>query len=602
MFQHAAVRVFRLAAVSACLVHGATAMASGGRSAGAVDSSRATVFLRVIGDIEVVADRETTPIARTRLQRTNVQIATGSGFLFSSTGQILTCHHVISDGERTGLVEGKKAKVLVRVRRIEAMLPAIGGPDGLPASGPYEATVVASNSDLDIAVLSISGASFPTLDLGDSDALEPGDGLETVGYPFGQDVEIGRPTTVTTAPGASVSHGDFSAYRIDIQGQRRFLQTSAAVNPGNSGGPVVDLDGYVVGIVSRRLASVGSGTGIGFAVPINLVKEFLEANGLDGQLPARRVALGPLQAPESKGLRVRLPWGVSDSSPLRTHVDTGSSPLASPTLHVDRLVSPWGAVRLADALVTGQTLEPLAPEGASSQRARPIGGRRAVVGRVSGTWPDGTNVRMEYAVIELGEEKILARYVGSPNLMAYNASVFRASLASIEGEALRRHAPTVPRPAAWVPAIGLDPSSLLAEVRIPAGWRQEPDGPLLCEGLPPASDAVTASPLADFTRSVRAAVVRQSGLTAARAAIACGTPLDEEPDRYQKTIASFGTRLFVEGKFVQVAGDAVLHYQVIGPAEESAALRDLFALWLSRLAGSARHHDEGSALTTKGRH
>ena len=588
MFQHAAVRVFRLAAVAACLVHGTTAMASGGRGAGAVDSSRATVFLRVIGDIEVVADRETTPIARTRLQRTNVEIATGSGFLFSSIGQILTCHHVISDGERTGLVEGKKAKVLVRVRRIEAMLPATGGPDGLPASGPYEATVVASNPDLDIAVLSISGASFPTLDLGDSDALEPGDELETVGYPFGQDVEIGRPMTVTTAPDASVSHGDFSAYRIDTQGQRRFLQTSAAVNPGNSGGPVVDLDGYVVGIVSRRLASVGNGTGIGFAVPINLVKEFLETNGLDGQLPARRVALGPVQAPESKGLRVRLPWGVSDSSPLRTHVDTGSSPLVSPTLHVDRLVSPWDAIRLADALVTGQTLEPLAPEGAPSQRARPIGGRRAVVGRVSGTWPDGTNVRMEYAVIELGEEKILARYVGPPNLMAYNASVFRASLASIEGEALRRHAPTVPRPAAWAPAVGLDPSSLLAEVKIPAGWRQEPDGPLPCEGLPPASDAVTASPLADFTRSVRAAVVRQSGLTAARAATACGTPLDEEPDRYQRTITSFGTRLFVEGKFVQVAGDAVLHYQVIGPADQSAALRDLFALWLSRLAGSAR--------------
>jgi S1-C subfamily serine protease len=568
------------------LALGPLVAASPGAETGALDSAlRATVYLRVIGDVEIVAGSGMTAIGETRIERTNVEIATGSGFLISGIGQVLTCHHVISDGERTGLVDGKRARVAVKVRRIDVVFSSAGStePSGVPQQ--YEATVIAASPDLDLAVLSISGANFPSVDLGDSDAMEPGDSLDTVGYPFGQEVEIGRPVSAKPdAPDASISHGDFSAYRTDTQGLRRFIQTSAAVNPGNSGGPVLDTDGYVVGIVSRRLASAGAGTGIGFAVPINLVKEFLEANGLDGQLPARRVALGPVQAFDAKGLRLRLPWGVTDTSPFRTRLDTGGSPLVSPVLHIDRLVSPWDVSRLVDALARGQAVEPFSPSGTPLQRSRQVEGRRTLTGRVNGTWQDGTPARMEFAVVDLGQEKILARYVGPPNLIAYNASTFRASLASIAADVLRKGGGTGTRSFGWAPALGSSASSRLSRLPVPAGWIQEPDGPLPCEGLQEASDVIAASPPGDFTQSVRAGLIRQPGVSAARAAAACGTVFDDDPSHYQRAVVSLGARQFVEGRFLQVGPDEVLHYEVTGPVEHQAPLREVLAQWTLRLA------------------
>jgi len=574
----------------ACWNFGAYLLASPVAQSGAVESAlRATVFVRVIGDLEVVAGPETARAGEARFQRTNVEIATGSGVLISSAGQVLTCHHVVSDEDRSGLIDGVKVRVTVKVRRIEAMVPGAGGADAPGVPERYEAAVIASNPDLDLAVLSIGGATFPPADLGDSDVLEPGDGLDAVGFPYGQEVEIGRPPSArTAAPSASISHGGFSAFRTDAQGGRRFIQTSAAVNPGNSGGPVVDADGYVVGIVSRSLASAGSSTGIGFAIPINLVKEFLEASGLDGQLPARRLALGPVQALESKGLRLRLPWGVSDVSPLRTRVDSGSDLATSAGLRIDRVVSPWDSSRLAEAMTARQALESISSAGTSAQRNRPAAAQRMLMGHVTATWPDGTAARMEYAVVELGQEKILARFVGPPNVIAYNASVFRASLASIEADALRKPSASIQRPAAWTTPAGIGPSSPLAGVVVPAGWVQEPDGPAPCQGLQAASEAIAASPVADFTRSIRAGVIRQPGVSAARAAGACGSPFADEPDRYQRTLVSFGTRLFGEGRFVQVGPDEVLHYEVIGPAEQQAALRELFTQWLARTADVRR--------------
>jgi S1-C subfamily serine protease len=564
-------------------------VASPSAQTGSVDAAlRATVFLRVIGDIEITAGPDAKSAGEDRIRRTNVEVATGSGFLVSALGQILTCHHVVSDGERAGTVDGKKVTVTVKVRRIEATFSPAGGGDtpGLPDR--FEASVAASNADLDLAVLSISGSNFPSVDLGDSDALDPGDSLDTVGYPFGQEVEIGRPVAArAVAPDASVSHGDFSAFRTDAQGVRRFIQTSAAVNPGNSGGPIVDSDGYVVGIVSRRLAS--SGGGVGFAIPINLVKDFLEANGLDGQLPARRAVLGPLQVFEGKGLRARLPWGVADVSPFRARLDTGGAMPASLGLRVDRVVSAWDSSRLADALTRQQALEPVSPGGPPQQRMRTLGaGRRALTGHVTGTWADGSAVRMEYAIVDLGEEKILARYVGPPGLIAYNASIFRASLASIEADPLRKPGEPGARVSGWTPATLIGAPSPLAGLPLPADWIQEPDGPLPCDGVPAASDVIAASPPGDFTRSVRAGLVRRAGLSTARAAAACGQPFADDSDRYHRVVVRFGTRLVIEGRFVQAGPDDLLRLEVIGPADQQGALRDAFAQWTARIADPRR--------------
>ncbi len=553
--------------------------------AGAIETaSRATVFLRIVGDIDLVSSDE--PPIGAKFHRPNVEIATGSGFLISPLGQVLTCSHVVADGERTGLIDGRKAKVAVKVTRIEVFAPS--ATDGAPPER-YEASIVAVNADLDVAVLSISGNVFPAAELGDSDALEAGDGLDALGFPFGRDVEIGRPVSAApVAPDVSVSHGDFSAFRGDEQGTRRFLQTTAAVNPGNSGGPVIDGDGYVVGIVSRRLS--GSGAAIGFAVPINLVKDYLESNGLDGQLPARRLSLAGPQTLDGKGLRLRLPWGYADASPFRARVDTGAAGASSavPTLRIDRLLTPLDVLRLADALSAGQAFEAFAPSGPSRQRVRTIGGRRVVAGRVTGTAADGAGVRVEYAVVDLGQEKVVARYAGSPALMAYNASVFRGSLASLESDPLRRPSVANAPVAAWVPISAAASASPPGRAVVPAGWVHEPQGPLPCRGIAPASDTTAASPLADFARTLRVGLVRQPGLTVSAAAAACGTPGADGAGDYQAVGSWLGANVFVEGRFVQVADAEFLRFEVVGPAEDRAVLRELFNAWMSRMQAAER--------------
>ena len=249
-------------------------------------STRAVVFIRVFGDIEADADTQALPVPRPAVSRKNVQVSTGTGFVFSSFGQILTCYHVVADSDQVAVIGGRRGRVRTTVRRIEVQFVRTGD-----VSMPFdrlEATVVASNPDLDLAVLSVAATDAPTLDFGDSDALTPGEPLDAVGFPFGEDVEIARQLRESgAAPEPTVSRGNFSAFRGDNDGARRFLQTTAAVNPGNSGGPILDRDGYVVGVIARRLTGTSAQVvGIGFAVPINVVKEFLESRGLDGPFAA----------------------------------------------------------------------------------------------------------------------------------------------------------------------------------------------------------------------------------------------------------------------------------------------------------------------------
>src|SRR6185295_4370740 len=79
----------------------------------------------------------------------------------------------------------------------------------------------------------------------------------------------------------------------------RHLQLDVTINPGNSGGPVVNRDGYVIGVIRSKLVDANA---VGFAVPVNRVKDFLESHLLDPLLPSRRLRLGPEQIMETKGV------------------------------------------------------------------------------------------------------------------------------------------------------------------------------------------------------------------------------------------------------------------------------------------------------------
>ena len=172
-------------------------------------------------------------------------MALGSGFIIDSSGIILTNNHVVAGADE------------IKIQFTE-------NPDEEPTQGK----VIARDPELDVALIQVkTNRKLTALTLGDSDRLAVGDYVMAAGNPYGQ--------------GHSVSHGIVSAKGRNLPGSplAKYLQVDAPINPGNSGGPLLNLQGEVVGInnaIDRRAQ------GIGFAIPINFVKNILsqlETNG-----------------------------------------------------------------------------------------------------------------------------------------------------------------------------------------------------------------------------------------------------------------------------------------------------------------------------------
>ena len=163
----------------------------------------------------------------------------GSGFIISADGYVVTNNHVVSPTGR-GTVE----EITVTM------------PDGTE----YNAELVGTDPQSDLAVLKISrGAAFPYVEFGDSSQARPGDWVVAIGNPFGL--------------GGTVTSGIVSAvYRNTGQGGAydRYIQTDAAINRGNSGGPLFDMQGNVIGINNAIFSPSGGSVGIGFAIPAEI--------------------------------------------------------------------------------------------------------------------------------------------------------------------------------------------------------------------------------------------------------------------------------------------------------------------------------------------
>jgi len=179
-------------------------------------------------------------------QQEQKALSSGSGFLISDDGYILTNNHVIDGAD----------KITVRVEGEQEL----------------EAKVIGADPQSDVALIKISdGRKFPYLPLGDSDGLEVGEWVIAIGSPFGLDrtVTVG----VVSAKGRN---------RMGINEYENFIQTDAAINPGNSGGPLLNIHGEVIGINTAIFSRSGGYMGIGFAIPVNMaktVKTQLLANG-----------------------------------------------------------------------------------------------------------------------------------------------------------------------------------------------------------------------------------------------------------------------------------------------------------------------------------
>ena len=179
------------------------------------------------------SDRFGAPSPREQLKQRSL----GSGFIIEPDGLILTNFHVVDNAE----------KITVRLL------------DGRELAG----RVVGKDQKTDIALVKISAQDLPVAPLGDSDRLEVGEWVMAIGNPFGLDNTV--TSGIVSAKDRQIGAGPYD----------HFIQTDASINPGNSGGPLVNLEGEVVGIDTAIFSQSGGNIGIGFAIPINLVKDLL---------------------------------------------------------------------------------------------------------------------------------------------------------------------------------------------------------------------------------------------------------------------------------------------------------------------------------------
>jgi serine protease Do len=154
----------------------------------------------------------------------------GSGFIFETDGYIITNHHVVDDADQ----------IIVR----------------LADRREFEAELIGSDPLSDIALLKIDATELPTLKLGDSNALRPGEWVVAIGSPFNFDQSV--TAGIVSAKGRSTNQQQYVP----------FIQTDVAINRGNSGGPLLNMDGEVVGINSWILSSGGGYMGLSFSIPI----------------------------------------------------------------------------------------------------------------------------------------------------------------------------------------------------------------------------------------------------------------------------------------------------------------------------------------------
>jgi Do/DeqQ family serine protease len=214
----------------------------------------------------------------------------GSGVLVDSSGLVVTNFHVIE-----AMTE---VKVVLADRR------------------DFEAEIVLRDQRTDLAVLRLKGAAnLPFMELGDSDSLQIGDLVLAIGNPFG----VGQTVTQGIVSALARTQAGISDYGF-------FIQTDASINPGNSGGALVDMNGRLAGINSAIVTQSGGSVGIGFAIPVNMVKIVVAAA-------------------KSGGKQVKRPWLGASLQPVNHEI--------AETLGLDR---PAGAL-VNDVVAEGPAAE-----------------------------------------------------------------------------------------------------------------------------------------------------------------------------------------------------------------------------------------------------
>jgi serine protease Do len=174
-------------------------------------------------------------------RRPNIEQGSGSGFIVSQDGYILTNNHVVQGADR------------VTVRLFD--------------NREFSAKTIGTDPSTDVAVIKIQTTGLPTVRLGDADSTAIGNWVLAIGNPLGEAFTFTVTAGIVSAKGRLLAGLNQSRYAI-----QDFIQTDAAINPGNSGGPLVNVRGEVIGINSAIASETGLYAGYGFAIPINLAR------------------------------------------------------------------------------------------------------------------------------------------------------------------------------------------------------------------------------------------------------------------------------------------------------------------------------------------
>lgn len=238
--------------------------------------------------------------------------AYGSAFFISKDGYLLTNHHVVENASKVTIVMNDRREI--------------------------DAKVVGSDERTDVALLKVEGNSYPSLTAGNVDQLKVGQPVLAIGSPFGFDY--------------SASAGIVSAKSRNMQGETSvpFIQTDAALNPGNSGGPLFNQAGQVVGVNSRIFSGTGGYMGLSFSIPIDVAMDVADQLKKNGKVT--RAYLGVLMQDVDRNLaeayKLPKPEGalvtqVAPNSPAEKHgIKAGDVILkfnGSPILRTSELVN-----------------------------------------------------------------------------------------------------------------------------------------------------------------------------------------------------------------------------------------------------------------------
>ncbi len=301
----------------------------------------------------------------------------GSGFIISADGYVMTNHHVVDGSEQITVTLADKRE--------------------------FSAKLIGSDQRTDVALLKIDATGLPTLKIGDPNRLRVGEWVIAIGSPFGLE--------------STVTAGIVSAKGRETGEFLPFIQTDVAVNPGNSGGPLINMRGEVVGINSQIFTTSGAFAGISFAIPIDEAMRVQEQLRVSGRVIRGRigVTIGAVSREVAEAIGLGKPQGA-----LVTAVDP-DGPAAKAG------VEPGDVVLRFD----GRPIE------SQSDLPRIVGGTKPGSRVTMSVWRKGAPRELQVTVVEMAPEQQVARRGETPPRGAAPANALGLTVSDLPAERLK---------------------------------------------------------------------------------------------------------------------------------------------------------------------